>query len=126
MFHGRKKQAYKAPTEDEVRQNKEKLDKIVLINKQILKKRAERDYSKQALAQTEKFSYLSPDFYTLWNYRREIITEVFQTMSASERLEMVNAELGILLKGIGRSPKSYTLWHHRQWIINLGLKDETH
>jgi geranylgeranyl transferase type-2 subunit alpha len=77
MFHGRKKQAYKAPTEDEVRQNKEKLDKIVLINKQILKKRAERDYSKQALAQTEKFSYLSPDFYTLWNYRREIITEVF-------------------------------------------------
>lgn len=47
-------------------------------------------------------------------------------MTASERLEMVNAELGILLKGIGRSPKSYTLWHHRQWIIKLGLKDETH
>jgi hypothetical protein len=32
MFHGRKKQAIKVPTEDEVKANQEKLSKIVTIN----------------------------------------------------------------------------------------------
>ena len=77
MFHGRKKQAAKAPTEDEIKANAAKLDKIIIINQQMLKKRNAHDYSKEALSQTEKFSYLSPDFYTLWNYRREIILHHF-------------------------------------------------
>lgn len=76
MFHGRKKQVTKVPTEDEVKANQEKLSKIVTINQQILQKRTQKDYSPQAFQQTEKFSYLSPDFYTLWNYRREIITHM--------------------------------------------------
>lgn len=80
MFHGRKKQALKVPTEEEVKANAEKLEKIVIINQTMLKKRAEKDYSAQSLAQTEKFSYLSPDFYTLWNYRREIITATFENL----------------------------------------------
>jgi geranylgeranyl transferase type-2 subunit alpha len=76
------------------------------------------------LAQTEKFSILSPDFNTLWNYRREIISHLFQSMDAKARLEMVKAELMMLIKGIKRSPKSYTLWYQRQWAIEIGLKEE--
>jgi len=124
MFHGRKKQAAKQPSEEEIKANSAKLEKIMIINKQMLKKRNEQDYSKEAFAQTEKFSYLSPDFYTLWNYRREIITQLFLDMDTQERLNTVKLELELLLKGISRSPKSYTLWFHRQWTIELGLKEE--
>ena len=124
MFHGRKKQAAKQPSEEEIKANSAKLEKIMIINKQMLKKRNEQDYSKEAFAQTEKFSYLSPDFYTLWNYRREIITQLFLDMDTQERLNTVKLELELLLKGISRSPKSYTLWFHRQWTIVLGLKEE--
>jgi geranylgeranyl transferase type-2 subunit alpha len=124
MFHGRKKQAAKQPSEEEIKANGAKLEKIMIINKQMLKKRNEQDYSKEAFAQTEKFSYLSPDFYTLWNYRREIITQLFLDMDTQERLNTVKLELELLLKGISRSPKSYTLWFHRQWTIELGLKEE--
>jgi geranylgeranyl transferase type-2 subunit alpha len=124
MFHGRKKQAARQPSEEEIKANGAKLEKIMIINKQMLKKRNEQDYSKEAFAQTEKFSYLSPDFYTLWNYRREIITQLFLDMDTQERLNTVKLELELLLKGISRSPKSYTLWFHRQWTIELGLKEE--
>ncbi len=39
MFHGRKKQATKVPTEEEVQANLDKLSKIVVINQQMLLKR---------------------------------------------------------------------------------------
>jgi len=79
------------------------------------------------LEQTEKFSYLSPDFSTLWNYRREIlvfILEVELKDNIIEQYKMVGKELEFLVKGIIRSPKSYTLWFHREWIIKRGLDHE--
>jgi geranylgeranyl transferase type-2 subunit alpha len=109
----------------EIKANAEKLEKIVIINQTLLNKRGLKDYSEQTLAQTEKFSYLSPDFYTLWNYRREIITHLFEGLDTKQRLDMIKAELELLMKNIGRSPKSYTLWYHRQWTIELGIKEES-
>lgn len=124
MFHGRKKEAFKQPTPEEVAAAKDKLNKIVLINTTMLAKRNAKEYTLDSLAQTEKFSILSPDFNTLWNYRREIITHLFQTMDAKSRLDMIKAELMMLIKGIKRSPKSYTLWYQRQWAIEIGLQEE--
>lgn len=42
----------------------------------MLKKRHNKEYDEASLTQTEKFSFLSPDFSTLWNYRREILTHL--------------------------------------------------
>ena len=78
MFHGRKKQARVEPTEEEKSAIQAKLDKIVIINKTMLNKRKNKEYDEASLAQTEKFSFLSPDFTTLWNYRREIIDALFE------------------------------------------------
>ena len=69
---------------------------------------------------------MSPDFSTLWNYRREIITHLFEkdaefTSDVSKKYEFCIKELDFLVKSIMRSPKSYTLWYHRQWIIERGL-----
>ena len=77
MFHGRKKEAFKQPTPEEIQATKDKLEKIVLINTTMLAKRNAKEYTQESLAQTEKFSILSPDFNTLWNYRREIINNLF-------------------------------------------------
>ena len=69
---------------------------------------------------------LSPDFSTLWNYRREIITHLLANEeplkdSLKDKYEMVMKELEFLVKSIMKSPKSYTLWFHRQWVIDIGL-----
>lgn len=56
MFHGRKKQAVKVLSEEEKSANAQKLEKIIIINQQMLIKREQKDYSAQALQLTEKFS----------------------------------------------------------------------
>lgn len=90
----------------------------------MLAKRASKEMSQEAFAQTEKFAMLSPDFMTLWNYRREIFKHLWEAADTPARLEMVKSELMMLLKLIKRSPKSYTLWFHRQWTIQEGLSEE--
>ena len=76
------------------------------------------------MTQTEKFSFLSPDFSTLWNYRSEIIVFLFEYElkdDPKKKLETIGNELKFLIKGIMKSPKSYTLWFQRQWAIEKGL-----
>lgn len=124
MYHGRKKQAKEELTPEQRREIETKLDKITLINQTLLRKRASKEYDRASLDQTEKYSMLSPDFATLWNYRREIIAHLFATEESLDRYEFVTRELDFLVKSIMKSPKSYTLWFHRQWVIDLGLKEE--
>ena len=77
MIHGRKKQAKEELTAEQRKEIETKLTKITLINQTLLRKRASKEYDRSSLEQTEKFSFLSPDFSTLWNYRREILTHLF-------------------------------------------------
>ena len=95
----------------------------------MLVKRANKEYDQASLVQTEKFSFLSPDFNTLWNYRREILLHLFEQgqdeySTLEGKLGVIKKELEFLFKGIARNPKSYTLWFHRQWVIEQGLELE--
>ena len=80
MFHGRKKTEKKELTEEQLKDIETKLEKVSKNNQILLQKRRDKEYNLQTLAQTEKFSFLSPDFTTLWNYRREILTFLFDTL----------------------------------------------
>jgi hypothetical protein len=77
MYHGRKKQAKPELSPEELKVIETKLQKITVINQTLLKKCHAKEYDRASLEQTEKFSFLSPDFSTLWNYRREIISYLF-------------------------------------------------
>jgi geranylgeranyl transferase type-2 subunit alpha len=121
MFHGRKKEAHVAMSDEEQKQNEQKLAMILQINKAILAKKAKKEYDAASLAQTEKFAMIASDFLTLWNYRRDILTAILASSELPAKMELVGKELEFLIKSIKRSPKSYTLWYHRQWIIELGL-----
>ena len=113
MFHGRKKVDKVQLTEKELEEVEAKLQKISKNNQILLTKRQNKEYTRETLTQTEKFSFLSPDFSTLWNYRREILVHLFTVEldgKPEEKLKLVEDELKFLVKGIMKSPKSYTLW----------------
>ena len=83
-------------------------------------------YDEASLLQTEKFAKLSPDFTTVWNYRREILTHLFEQGNGAYgtmegKLGVIKNELLMLVKQVMASPKSYSIWEHRVWTINLGL-----
>ena len=86
-------------------------------------------YDLASLSQTEKFAKLSPDFTTVWNYRREILDHLFSTgegefNSLEGKLNVIKTELLMLVKQVMANPKSYSIWEHRVWTITKGLQLE--
>ena len=95
----------------------------------MLKQRNDKVYDEVSLGQTEKFAKLSPDFTTVWNYRREILQHLFsqgegEYSTLTGKLEVVKKELMMLVKQVMASPKSYSIWEHRVWTISMGLNLE--
>ena len=92
----------------------------------MLKQRKDKVYDLTSLGQTEKFAKLSPDFTTVWNYRREILEYLFaqgegEYATLKGKLEIIKRELMMLVKQVMASPKSYSIWEHRVWTIEKGL-----
>ena len=94
----------------------------------------------EALLITEQLLSASPDFYTIWNYRREIILEMMKPKHTSQvEIEQQDAdemkadssegdgeeamkkffsnELRLTATCLMKNPKSYCAWHQRAWII---------
>lgn len=92
----------------------------------MLKQRNDKVYDEASLAQTEKFARISPDFTTVWNYRREILEHLFAKGEGSYgslegKLGHIKTELKMLIGHLKSSPKSYSIWNHRVWTIETGL-----
>lgn len=75
---------------------------------------------------------VNPDFYSLWNFRREILqsihTSMFEEANASQLTNtrcistdvggaVRDAELSLTVDCIRKNPKSYGAWYHRQWVL---------
>lgn len=124
MFHGRKRSQRRELTPEELEAANTKLQKIERINKKFLENRVNKVYTEKTLELTQKIAILSPDFDTVWNYRREIITALNEQKNPQEKYKFFITELLGLVKLMKENPKSYTLWGHRQWVILEGLQIE--
>lgn len=67
---------------------------------------------------------LSPDFHTIWNYKREIMEDIFSKSTPEDNYKLIGKELMTLIQQMKENPKSYTIWFHRQWTIMKGLEIE--
>ena len=78
----------------------------------IFNKRREKDFSPETMMITGKVLRLNPDFYSLWNFRREILlsqVSELSTASVAQKVrndEVRDLELQISADGIKRNPKS--------------------
>ena len=54
------------------------------------------------------------EFYTIWNYRRELITKLIP----KDQLDIeLTKELDFTLSCLKQHPKSYWVWNHRRWAL---------
>ncbi|KAI8833668.1 hypothetical protein BJ741DRAFT_611865 [Chytriomyces cf. hyalinus JEL632] len=76
-------------------------------------------FDPSALDATQAVVELNPDAYTVWNYRRRILTHLFATSHSDEkdRVLLAKKDLKLLEKLIRIHPKSYWLWVHRRWVL---------
>jgi geranylgeranyl transferase type-2 subunit alpha len=123
-MHGRKKQ-FSPLTENEINAINEKSKLYTSLLEILIDKRKKQEYNEDNLLFTTKMIVKNPDFFTLWNYRREILISLHgieTNLSLNIPNEKIkndiirDQELLISTEGIKKNPKSYGAWYHRQWI----------
>ncbi|XP_061744747.1 geranylgeranyl transferase type-2 subunit alpha [Nerophis ophidion] len=116
-MHGRVKVKSTAQQEEEKRKEREKKLKIYIAARDAcFSKRKEGVCDEEALHLTQQILSSNPDFATLWNYRREILTHQETFKDDGEVQKMYQAELSFLESCLKVNPKSYGSWHHRSWV----------
>ncbi|CAM5999346.1 unnamed protein product [Sphagnum balticum] len=123
-MHGRKKVVQ---TDAERKIQAEKAATYAALVKIIMERRSSKDMSQETLVLTEKLIKNNPDFYILWNFRRDILIHSHgsslnlsnenQSLKIQNNEDLSTRELNLSTEALRRNPKSYCAWFHRKWIF---------
>lgn len=75
--------------------------------------RSQNEHSETALHATAKILRINPEYYTMWNYRREILVAQSKELELKYLLE----DLKSMVELMQRFPKVYWIWNHRAWVF---------
>lgn len=67
---------------------------------------------------TSELLLINPDFYTVWNIRKEIILKYIELNGADEANKCLKDELAFTLDCLKKNEKSYSVWQHRIWVLS--------
>jgi len=121
-MHGRKRET-RVLTEEEKLAKAEKIKKYNKFKGAILERHAKQVYDEVGDQLSAKLIALNPDFYTLFNYRKTMLQQYFQSPDKPDKAELCAKELQVIESGLLKNPKSYGAWSHRIWIIDQGTCD---
>ncbi|GFN95247.1 geranylgeranyl transferase type-2 subunit alpha-like [Plakobranchus ocellatus] len=110
-MHGRLK--VKSTAEQQEAKRKEREKKLQLYNGATSK-----IFSKELLHLCGEVLAVNPDFYTLWNFRKEVFLQLQKSKSPKELQNLFISELFFLESCLKMNPKSYGTWHHRCFIMD--------
>ncbi|TFK67912.1 rab-protein geranylgeranyltransferase [Pluteus cervinus] len=95
-----------------------KLTDYLALTDDLLHRKQENDYSLDAFKLTTRLLQVNPEFYTIWNYRRQILIKgIFPEKQPREIYEYINEELGNTMAALKSHPKVYWIWNHRRWCL---------
>ncbi|TGZ84246.1 protein prenylyltransferase [Ascodesmis nigricans] len=138
--HGVTRSSYAAQSKDVAARERElkKLTEYHELTAEFQRKRTEKEYTKEALDVTAKVLKINPEFYTVWNYRREILlhttllpfspspdgvdeTAAYGGYEASTA-GLLKQELAFLFPLLSSYPKCYWIWNHRLWALHQATR----
>lgn len=114
-MHGRKKRILSEAEKSVLTQKADAYTGIVSV---IFERKRACDYSLDSLKLTEKMLKNNPDFYTLWNFRKEILINLYgestglctdiplNKIPSSVGKDICDAELRLSTEGIAKNCKS--------------------
>lgn len=72
----------------------------------------------ESLDLTTKMLHINPEFYTIWNYRRNIYLNAVFPDNTPERInEILEKDLVMTTLALKAHPKVYCIWNHRRWCL---------
>ncbi|KAK9480887.1 hypothetical protein V1514DRAFT_317745 [Lipomyces japonicus] len=110
--------------EAQAAKRKKEAGKIIEYNAlvaKVLDLRTSNDTSKEALLLTTTLLKQNPEYHTIWNIRRQILTAQFDKIESPQELQkFIDHELCFFLfDRLRESPKCYWIWNHRQWCLAI-------
>jgi len=95
-----------------------RLTEFRALNDEVLAKKKSGDLSKAAFDLTTRVLRINPEFYTVWNYRRNILSlGIFKASTLSEINELLDEDLSMTFAFLKHHPKVYWIWNHRKWCL---------
>ncbi|KZT11433.1 rab-protein geranylgeranyltransferase, partial [Laetiporus sulphureus 93-53] len=95
-----------------------KLKEYLALTEDVLAKKKNKDWSKDAFDLTTRVLHMNSEFYTVWNYRRNILLNgLFPKSSPSEINEILSNDLSLTTQHLKLHPKVYWIWNHRRWCL---------
>ncbi|KAK8811706.1 hypothetical protein WA538_000492, partial [Blastocystis sp. DL] len=118
-MHGRLRRLTEK-SEEEIKQEMVKAIKLRMAGETVLAKIHAKDYSLEAFKVTGVVAKLNPDFYSIWNYRKDYLVSQIENPDLSEesKLQLLQSEVQLTEDIIReKDPKCYAVWHHRRWLF---------
>ncbi|KAG9318253.1 rab-protein geranylgeranyltransferase [Chiua virens] len=88
------------------------------LSDSVLARKKAHDWSRDAFDQTQHLLERNPEFYTIWNYRRNILLNgIFPQSTPEEVNKLLADELVMTMAALREHPKVYWIWNHRGWCL---------
>ncbi|KAI0637106.1 rab-protein geranylgeranyltransferase [Trametes polyzona] len=95
-----------------------KLAEYQSLTAEVLARRKEKSWTPESFELTTKLLHVNPEFYTVWNYRRNILLHgLFPQRTPAEINDLLSDELSLTTTFLKQHPKVYWIWNHRQWCL---------
>ncbi|TDL27269.1 rab-protein geranylgeranyltransferase [Rickenella mellea] len=114
------KRARQSPEALKAQKDKEtaKLQEYLVLTDDIFTKKKSSDWSRPAFDLTTRLLNMNAELYTVWNYRRNILTNgIFPASTPEEINGMLSEDLDMTMVFLRKRPKVYWIWNHRRWCL---------
>ncbi len=118
-MHGQVKVRRSPEQEAQFREKRNQANqRFAAMSAEVLSKRRAGNFSLEILVKIAELLEKSPDTYTLWNYRRDILSDPTNAnMPLDPRVKLFDDELSLTARCLLKNPKSYPTWHYRTWVM---------
>lgn len=99
-----------------IERDKEKIHSYNKLKDEIFKIRNEGSHTVEFLNKLTDLLGLNPEFYTIWNIRRETLLSLFHQHQLDSQSTLED-ELKFVMVLMKRYPKCYWIWNHRLWCL---------
>lgn len=86
------------------------------LTSDLLESKHKKIYTTETLDKTTHLLALNPEFYTIWNYRREILSALFANKTV-DPIKLLEDDLKLVMAQLKLFPKCYWIWGHRIWCL---------
>ncbi|KAH3679926.1 hypothetical protein WICMUC_000669 [Wickerhamomyces mucosus] len=98
--------------------DEQKIQNYRALSSKVLENKVNRLYNDFVFKQTTALLAENPEFYTIWNYRRDIITNHYvPSLPQKELISLFEEELKFIMFKLKDYPKVYWIWNHRRWTL---------